>query len=65
VRSDRQRLDGDEAELPHQALDCAEGDTDALPVELGPDLVAAVEVEVLPVNPSDLAPELPVALGPA
>ena len=39
--------DAGEPQLSHQALDGAAGDADALPVELGPDLVGAVDVEVL------------------
>ena len=54
-----------EAELPHQALDRAAGDTGALPVELGPDFVGPVDVEVLGMDAGDLAPELPVADGPS
>jgi hypothetical protein len=35
-----------EAEVSHQALDGAAGDADALPVQLGPDLVGSIDVEV-------------------
>ena len=53
-----------EPQLAHQALDGAAGHPDALPVELGPDLVGAIDVEVLGVDPGDLDLELLVADGP-
>ena len=48
-----------EPHLSHQALDRAAGDADALPVELGPDLVGAIDVEVLGVHAGDLALRAP------
>src|SRR5664280_651162 len=43
-----------ESQVAHQALDRAAGDPGALPVELAPDLVGPVDVEVLPVYPENL-----------
>jgi hypothetical protein len=43
-----------ESQVAHQPLDRATGDPGAFPVELGPDLVGAVDVEVVAVNPEDL-----------
>ena len=52
------------AQLTHEALDRAAGDPDALPVELGPDLVGPIDVEVLGVDPGDLGLQLLVADRP-
>jgi len=41
--------------LAHQPLDRATSDAKALPVELGPDFVGAIDVEVLAMDTSDLA----------
>ena len=46
--------DAREPELAHEALDGAAGDAGALAVELGPDLVGAVDREVLTVHAGDL-----------
>ena len=50
-------------QLTHQALDGAAGHADALPVELGPDLVGPIDLEVVAPDPEDLALELLVAHG--
>lgn len=52
-----------EPEPPHQALDSAARDADPLAVELGPDLVGAVDGEVGCVDPGDLDLEIFVAQG--
>jgi hypothetical protein len=39
-----------EAEIAHETLDRAAGDSDSFPVELGPDLVGPIDLEVLPVE---------------
>ena len=38
-------------QVTHEALDRAAGDADALPVELGPDLVGSIDLEVLARDP--------------
>jgi len=47
-----------EPQVTHKSFDCAAGDPGAFPVELGPDLVGSVDVEVLAVNPEDLGLQL-------
>jgi len=48
-------------EFSHQASHTVAADLDALAAELAPDLLGAVDIEVLPVHPSDLDLELLVA----
>jgi hypothetical protein len=43
-----------ESQVAHQPLDRAAGDPGAFPVELDPDLVGSVDVEVVAVDPGDL-----------
>jgi hypothetical protein len=45
----------------HQPFDRAAGHADVLSVELGPDLVGAIDEQVLVINPLDLHDELGVA----
>ena len=42
-------------QVTHQALDGAARHADALPVELGPDLVGPIDLEVVAPDPEDLA----------
>ena len=51
------------AQLSHQSLDGAAGHPDALSVELGPDLVGSIDLEVVAPDAKDLASELLVAHG--
>src|SRR5216684_6635936 len=50
-----------EFEFSHQAGHTVAADLDALAAELAPDLLGAVDIEVLSVHPSDLDLELLVA----
>ena len=52
------------AQFTHETLDGAAGHADALPVELGPDLVGPIDLEVRTPDPGDLLLQLLVANGP-
>jgi hypothetical protein len=54
-----------EAQIGHQASHGAARDLDALPVELRPDLLHPVDLEVLVPHPSDLGTQPLVALNPS
>ncbi len=51
------------AQVTHQALDGAAGDANALSVELGPDLVGPIDLEVRTPDAQDLTAQLLVAHG--